>query len=143
MGIAFTVMALLTRSLIRAFINRGWGHDDSIIIAATVCFISCALCKQSAKRPKVLHWIQSGLVLGACADGLGKSIRLVTPRRLDSIEKVSLSNTMSIYGRSIAYRSSSRRSAHYLHKACRCCTCTRCTLSISCCQALYLAHYAF
>lgn len=36
MGMAFTLLALLTRGLIRKYINRGWALDDTVLSISTV-----------------------------------------------------------------------------------------------------------
>ncbi|KAK0778398.1 hypothetical protein LTR91_008380 [Friedmanniomyces endolithicus] len=60
MGIAFTSSVLVVRVFIRKYVNVGWQLDDTTLAIATV-----------------LCWVQSSLVLAACADGLGRSLKLI------------------------------------------------------------------
>jgi hypothetical protein len=36
MGMAVTGLGLLTRVLLRRFVNRGWGRDDTVLAVCTV-----------------------------------------------------------------------------------------------------------
>ncbi|KAK1058271.1 hypothetical protein LTR74_013557 [Friedmanniomyces endolithicus] len=60
MGIAFTSSVLVVRVFIRKYVNVGWQLDDTTLAIATV-----------------LCWVQSSIILAACADGLGKSLKLI------------------------------------------------------------------
>lgn len=36
LGVSFTLVTLVTRILIRLFVNRGWGLDDTLCVCSTV-----------------------------------------------------------------------------------------------------------
>jgi len=36
LGVSFTLVTLITRILIRLFVNRGWGLDDTLCVVSTV-----------------------------------------------------------------------------------------------------------
>ncbi|KAK4897890.1 hypothetical protein LTR49_027912 [Elasticomyces elasticus] len=60
LGVAFTTLLLTARVFIRQFVNVGWQWDDSTLVLST--FVS---------------WIQSAVILAACHEGLGKSLKLI------------------------------------------------------------------
>lgn len=39
LGISFTFVTISTRILIRLFVNKGWGIDDTLCVAATVSLL--------------------------------------------------------------------------------------------------------
>ena len=89
MGLAFSMLALGARALIRQHINKGWKLDDTILTIASVGRIYC-FCWVVANGAKVLSWVQSSLILGACASGLGKSVTILSASQLAHIQRVCL-----------------------------------------------------
>jgi hypothetical protein len=59
------------RVIVRYTINHGFGMDDYMLYAATVLAI-----------------IQSSIILGACSQGLGKAVDLVSPEAQDKVQKM-------------------------------------------------------
>ncbi|RMZ88892.1 hypothetical protein DV736_g3890, partial [Chaetothyriales sp. CBS 134916] len=70
MGISFMLMALVARVLIRKFVNLGWALDDTILTISTG-----------------VAFVEASLILSACADGLGTSIKLISPELQARIQK--------------------------------------------------------
>ncbi|KAK4549173.1 hypothetical protein LTR36_007631 [Oleoguttula mirabilis] len=60
LGLSMTLLSSAVRISIRLTISSGWGLDDATLAISTI-----------------LSFVQSSLVLAACADGLGKSIELI------------------------------------------------------------------
>ncbi|KAK0943336.1 hypothetical protein LTR29_005124 [Friedmanniomyces endolithicus] len=79
MGIAFTSSVLVVRVFIRKYVNVGWQLDDTTLAISTVSLnlnLPWFLFRL-IQSIKVLCWVQSSIVLAACADGLGKSLKLI------------------------------------------------------------------
>lgn len=77
----------MIRVLVRVVINPPFGHDDRIILAATVGNPRLHLVQQLIEA-KVSATIQSCVLLYGVSKGLGKSADLISPTDLLAAQKV-------------------------------------------------------
>jgi hypothetical protein len=82
LGLSMSLLFAAIRVFIRSATKHGYGKDDYLLAAATVCYYILTFARVSS--------VQSIVLLSSCADGLGKSRTLLETTSLETIQKVSI-----------------------------------------------------
>jgi hypothetical protein len=86
---------ILLFGIINIFIRRRTsvriGLDEVCLVSSTVRIHAISTCSQ-LNWVQTLACIQSSIILGACAQGMGKSIELLSERSLVKVQQVSTHN---------------------------------------------------
>ena len=91
LGLSWSLTFGVMRLIVRATTRQRHGYDDYALAISTVCPILLEQSMSTAAHydHQFLAVIQSAIVLGACANGLGKSIHLLTPDQIEKVQEVS------------------------------------------------------
>ncbi|TIA12269.1 hypothetical protein D6C80_06951 [Aureobasidium pullulans] len=90
LGLSWSLTFGVMRLIVRATTRQRHGYDDYALAISTVCPILLEQSMSTAAHHdhQFLAVIQSAIVLGACANGLGKSIHLLTPDQIKKVQEM-------------------------------------------------------